>query len=392
MCDWAGWLGADTQGRDKLDERASQLIVGAKAPGTIKTYNRCFKKWAEFRLLQGKHGLIMPEEDIMDAEKDVLRLATLHHGPLLKSAATVELYLRSLSYMHRLRTGINPLERMYRVKLLLQGAKREEGPPNRKLPVSCEDLIEIHRSLTPGCINEQIIYCAVLLGWFFMLRKSEYLGPGLPGQSHSTFRHSIRALDLEAYKDSKRVIWGTDCDSVTLHIHGSKTDWLNAGTVRTHGALPKDHPHLQICLVRNLMCLHQSLPQRFTENTNQPFARLDNDVLISDRQLTLVIKRAAQRNGLNPDLYSPHSLRAGGATALFRATGDIDLVARFGRWKGRSVHSYLWGSHVMLQGIAALMTQKDEPLVHLAAGGLKRSFSENNITGFKINTKIDGNF
>ena len=129
------------------------------------------------------------------------------------------------------------------------------------------------------------------------------------------------------------------------------------------------------------------MPRRFCENTNQPFARLANDAFIADRQLALAIKRAALKNGLNPDLYSPHSLRAGGATALFRATGDIDLVARFGRWKGRIAHSYLWESRVTLQGVAALMTQKDEPLAHLAAGGIERSFGENNITGFEINTK-----
>ena len=221
-----------------------------------------------------------------------------------------------------------------------------------------------------------------------MLRKSEYLGPGAKGATPNTFRYSIRAMDLEAFKDSKRVPWGAPCDSVTLHIHGSKTDWLNQGAVRTRGALPPEHPNRQICIVGNLLDLYRVLPERFTSNVNQPFARLTNDALISDRQLTLVAKRAAAANGLNPLLYSLHSLRVGGATALFRATGDVDLVGRFGRWKGRSIHSYLWESHVMLQGIAGLMTQKDEPLVHLAAGGIKRPFAHAPGNGFNVNTKV----
>ena len=183
----------------------------------------------------------------------------------------------------------------------------------------------------------------------------------MKGSNPNNFRHSIRAMCLEAYCNCKRVSWGSPCGSVTLHIHGSKTDWLNCGAVRSHGALPTDHPHKEICLVRNLLDLHQSFPERFTDNVNRPFDRLVNDVLITDRQLTLVVKRAASPNGLNPLLYSLHSLRAGGATSLFRATGDVDLVGMFGRWKGGSIHSYLWESHVMLQGIASLMTQKDEP-------------------------------
>ena len=127
-------------------------------------------------------------------------------------------------------------------------------------------------------------------------------------------------------------------------------------------------------------------PQRFSANTNKPFSRLGNDALITDHQLTLVIKRAAARNGLNPLLYSIHSLRAGGATALFRATGDVDLVGRFGRWKGRSIHGYIWESHVMLHGIDALMARKDEPLAHLAAGGIKNASRGTPSKGFKVKT------
>ena len=147
--------GGNTQCRGRIDEQSDRLIGGAKAPGAIKTYNRCFRRWAHFRELQHKTALITPGEDLGEAEKDVLRFATLRHGPLQKRAATVEIYLRALAYAHRLHSGLNPLGEMFRVKLLLQGARRNEGPPNRKLPVSCEDLIGIHDALTPGCINEK---------------------------------------------------------------------------------------------------------------------------------------------------------------------------------------------------------------------------------------------
>ena len=157
--------------------------------------------------------------------------------------------------------------------------------------------------------NHVLRYSARLV---FHVAKSEYLGPGMCGANPNTFMHSIRMMGLGAYQDSKRAQWGIPCDSVTLQIHGSKTDWLNRGTVRAHGNLPSDHPNLEICLVRNLMALCHIFPRRFCENTNQPFARLGNDALISDRKITLVIKRASASNGLNTDPYSPHSLRAGG--------------------------------------------------------------------------------
>ena len=132
MCDWADWLGGESQGRERLDEQPHKLIGGAKAPGAIRTYERCFRKWSEFRELQNKPALITPGEDRFSAEVDVLRFSTLHHGPLQKTAATVELYLRALAYAHRLHTGVNPMSEMHRVKLLLQGARRDEGPPQQE--------------------------------------------------------------------------------------------------------------------------------------------------------------------------------------------------------------------------------------------------------------------
>ena len=140
LCDWSGWLGKETHGGDRLDEQSERLIGGAKAPGTVKTYNRCFRKWAEFRGLQRKPALIWPHDDLQGAEKDIPRSCSLRLGPLQKSAATVELYLRALSYAHRLHTGLNPIDEMFRAKLPLQGSRRDEGHPNRKPPISCEDL------------------------------------------------------------------------------------------------------------------------------------------------------------------------------------------------------------------------------------------------------------
>ena len=103
-----------------------------------------------------------------------------------------------------------------------------------------------------------------------------------------------------------------------------------------------------------------------------------------------MIRMAVRLNGLNPDLYALHSLRCGGAAALYRATGDLDLVARFGRWKGNSIHGYLWESHLMLQGIASLMAAPDGPIVHFASGGLKSHPGKSPLGGFRGCKKQNG--
>ena len=53
------------------------------------------------------------------------------------------------------------------------------------------------------------------------------------------------------------------------------------------------------------------------------------------------LQRAAEGVGLPKDRFLSHSLRVGGATALYQATTDIELVKRMGRWTSSAVHRYL---------------------------------------------------
>ena len=62
-----------------------------------------------------------------------------------------------------------------------------------------------------------------------------------------------------------------------------------------------------------------------------------------DRGASL-FRMAVFQQGLNPSAYSIHSLRAGGAAALYRAAGHIELADRMGRRETRSISSYLRGS------------------------------------------------
>ena len=76
----------------------------------------------------GKTGIILPEDDITAADQDVLRFDALHRGPLLSSAATIELYLRSLAYMHRSHTGVNPLGKCTALNCCFRVKKRRRRP------------------------------------------------------------------------------------------------------------------------------------------------------------------------------------------------------------------------------------------------------------------------
>ena len=50
-----------------------------------------------------------------------------------------------------------------------------------------------------------------------------------------------------------------------------------------------------------------------------------------------------------------HSLRIGGASALYHATGEIETVKRYGRWASGAFHRYLWDSAEQSKGVAEKM-------------------------------------
>ncbi len=58
-----------------------------------------------------------------------------------------------------------------------------------------------------------------------------------------------------------------------------------------------------------------------------------------------------------------HSLRIGGATALYHTTDDLERVGCFGRWGWTSFHGYLGESHEHAKGLAGGMASGESKLL-----------------------------
>jgi len=67
--------------------------------------------------------------------------------------------------------------------------------------------------------------------------------------------------------------------------------------------------------------------------------------------------------GLPAQRFMSHSLRIGGESALYHATGDIEIVKRFGRWSSGAFHGYLWESEEQFKGLAQKMAD-DKASMH----------------------------
>ena len=163
-----------------------------------------------------------------------------------------------------------------------------------------------------------------------MLRASEYLPPlelmGAPPRV-------LRGRDLEFFRneDVRCIVFGKPrplcCSCVRMTFA--------RGQVRTH--------HLTGNLICPILALREHArcnPQWLTDPTSPVFVFNNRGVTREDVSALLRVCSAAL--GYPPELMGSHSLRKGGATALFAATGNMELVKRFGGWKSDAVHAYLY--------------------------------------------------
>ena len=125
----------------------------------------------------------------------------------------------------------------------------------------------------------------------------------------------------------------------------------------SHTRVAPGSANSDICAVGALAEFSSAYPAKFSKNTDAFLATWRNGDAIRPARVTAILLSAVSKNGGKPSAYSLHSLRVGGATALYRATKDIDLVARFDRWGGgpNSISDVLWGIHQMMKGLGDFM-------------------------------------
>ena len=224
----------------------------------------------------------------------------------------------------------------------------------------------MYKKIDWDCADSVTMWCAISIAWFFMLRMGEYLEktPSESKRRDYPQRHPLQMNEIEPLCQGKKVDWSLDVDEIAIYISGSKTDWLNQGMVRSHNSIPPGATNDHLCPVKGLKRLWEICPAKFHRNNDRIFASWKSGRPIKPDSILATLRLAVFEQGMNPSAFSLHSLRAGGATALYRATGNIELVARMGRWETSSISAYLWESHEIMRGLGRLMAQGGHTLHH----------------------------
>ena len=147
---------------------------------------------------------------------------------------------------------------------------------------------------------------------------------------------------------------------VALQFRKTKTDQDAFHTCKTmyRSGVPG------ICVVSAFLEFRDFAPQRFGQGCEalRPLFRWGSGQVLKRTQVQSILQQAAAAVGLPPARFLSHSLRIGGASAMFQATGEIELVKRTRRWYSSAVQRYLHYGEVALKNVAQKMASVEQKI------------------------------
>ena len=185
--------------------------------------------------------------------------------------------------------------------------------PNQAPPILHAHLFSIISSV-PCSRDNLMAMGAMTLAFFACLRPSEYLltrgvlSP--PSRSDVIFARDFTALDYTVHRSK------TSPKGFQVHVGCSRS------------------PVCAVCIIRSIVYLYPASPSSplFLNSTNTPLSYSD---------LAAKLAFFLRAIGLDPTNFTPHSLRAGSATAAAAAGCSEQEIQKLGRWASLCYRRYI---------------------------------------------------
>lgn len=345
---------SNIQGGQEWSQEGWALLLDRYSKSTMSVYKSQYKWWQLFCQRRGLDpvryvtGYDRKEEDLF--LEYMIRCAVNES----KAPGTVKIRLAAIRSIH-LSMGLpDPMANLPRIPLAMAGIKRRWGTKVRRKPVTPEMLEWIGQHWGYGKTQEgSLMFGAVCFGYFFLLRASEYLCVGY-NQPEKGLRGQDVVLKAQGQECTLETI--KEADEVILTIRGSKTDIYNRGEIRNHFRAEGN-----VCPVRAAIAIFLNFPQRYGGGNDAlgPLFRTADDKLLPRGAVQAAIEAAAKALNMPPGDLGTHSLRFGGASAIWAAYGESALVKRWGRWASDSFQTYLWDAREASRDIAKRMATVD---------------------------------
>ena len=235
---------------------------------------------------------------------------------------SIECYMSALKHDNQMFGFSNDVFKDRRYKILRRGLKRRAGQngvhPVKRFALTVSSVKKVLHTFSDTKSIDIRDKALLLLSFFGLFRRSEV-----------TF--TPRKDKLEESMLLRRHLHFNK-QGVFVFLVKSKTDVLSEGTSVLVG---RNRVNTNLCPVRALE--HWMDHSSAAANSDPVFSTVVSNEIQSSTPFKSDawckrLKLLVQRVGLDPTLYSPHSLRSGGTTAYLAAKADPELVVRLGRW------------------------------------------------------------
>ena len=245
-------------------------------------------------------------------------------------------HLRQFRYSPKMDAGL---------RLTLDGMKRLGTPVKKKHPATAKILRRLYLGLDLARPQNQLLWGSILLGYFFLLRRSEYLK--LDGLFYP---YVLKLGDLGFYDGKEEQCDPADAVMVGISLHGAKNNQFGRHDVRYQFATDDG----VLCPVLAVRWIRMAA-KHYGTSSHDPATSMGRNKGLSAAVVVQALKSVAFTLNLNPDNYSTHSLRIGGATALLNNQCSPLVIKLLGRWMSNCYESYPVLLPAGSRGISRLM-------------------------------------
>jgi len=282
--------------RDDL-ARAEELARKEKAPNTHRAYEVSFKTFEAWCTARGVSAL--------PAEPTVVAAFVSSEAERGLKPSTMNVHVAAIRHFHKL-SGLPPPTDDERVRAVVRGHRRHVGVRPAKKAAATADRVIAMAMVPGGRVKDLRDRALLLLGFAGAFRRSELVALNVEDIAHSV-EDGVAALRITVRK-SKTDQEGQGATilikrgQVACPVAALKA-WLEAAQVMTGAVF------------------------RQVRKGDKVGERL------SDHSASAIVKRHAERVGLDPARFSGHSLRAGFLTSAVKARKRLDKMMEVSRHK-----------------------------------------------------------
>jgi site-specific recombinase XerD len=314
--------GADLAGAQPRCAADAQAIHDGRAPATWKAYRADWAHWERWCEVNGR-GALPSTPATLTAYLHAL-VADGYH------ASTIQRRLSTIAVRHRGAGWGSPTQDEL-VKSVWRGLRRQLGErgrtaPRQAAPATTDVIARMLATLDQATLIGARDRALLLLGFAGALRRSELVALDVADVAETPDGLKLRIrrskTDQEATGRTVGVPYGSQRQTCPVRAWG---DWLAASGITTGPAWRpvSRHGHL-------------------------------GEARLSDRAVSEIVKRSAQRAGLDPAEFSGRSLRAGLITAAAAAGVPAHVIQRQSGHKTLGVlHGYIREGDVFRDNAAA---------------------------------------